>query len=473
MILFDFLLIFIINFTEKQKSIIKNNNKKMKTKQLSKKVLSLIMLGMWTITIMIETTGSTKANNVHLYLDSATNSSSYHYCKNTVDTVIIHKKTGTTIQSWNISLPPYDFYGDTLCIANTYNTLSPSGLVGCYYSGEYIGVNILFDSIVTSPNIMDQTICGQVPITLDAGNGNAYAKYFWSTGDTTQVFTINTNVYWVQVSSACNIITDSFNIVFVHVDGEGCAATFDQTTQKNKIIWDGTNLQGDKQIILKRALNNVLTPVDTVAFNSGEWIDLNSNPQSEESGYAVQPIDTCHNMGNVSTEMVTIWLSISEYQGDTYFTYTLGAPEQPTYQLNGIKATGEVDSLASRPASFNNILLPSAIAEQYIKFYISYAIHCGDSKGTIQVKSNTVSGITGIPELQNNTLSVYPNPVYDILTLHTDNIEQLDIQLVDIVGNILYRGNQTTIDMTTHSSGMYILKIFTSKGVNSSKIIKR
>jgi len=419
---------------------------------------------------------TTKATNVHLYLDSATNASSYHYCKSTVDTVIIHKKAGTTVQDWNISLPPYDFYGDTICIANTYNTLSPSGLISCYYSGVVIMVNILFDSIVTSPNLVDQTICGQVPIALDAGNSNAYAKYFWSTGDTLKTITTNNNVYWVQVSSACNIITDSFNIIFIHVDGEGCAATFDQTAQKNKILWDGANTQGDKQIIFKRALNNILTPVDTVDFNIGQWIDMTSNPQSEENGYAIQPIDTCHNLGNISSEMITIWLSISAYQGDTYFTYTLGAPEQPTYQLNGIKSTGEVDSLTSRPASFHNILLPSATASGYVKFYISYNQNCGSSKSLISVKSNTVSNITGINEFEKNKIFIFPNPAIDQLTIEMErNTISTNIEIINSIGKVIYKGNlidKTIVETKNFSSGIYLLKLHNGKTFEIRKIVK-
>lgn len=470
MILFDFLLIFIIKFFE-NKNKYKQNQKKMKTKKLSKKVFSPISLGMWIVIMLFMMTSvtTTKANNVHLYLDSVQTWSKNYFCKTTVDTVILHKPSQETLQQWVWG--GNGFTTDTVLIPNTII----GNNITCYCMNGSKTIYVGFaEPILTSP-LLDQTVCGISPISLSVGTEQYFTNYLWNTGDTTATISTNvTGTHTIVVSNACGIAYDTCQLVFVHLDGEGCAATFDQTTQKNKILWDGTNLQGEQQIILKRALNNVLSPVDTVAFSSGEWIDFDSNPQSEESGYAVRPIDTCHNMGNISTEMVTIWLSISEYQGDTYFTYTLGAPEQPTYQLNGIKATGEVDSLTSRPASFNNILLPSTIAEQYIKFYISYAIHCGNSKGLIQVKSNTVAGITGITESQNNKVSVYPNPVSSNLTIYTDNIEQVDIQLIDILGNILYRGNQATIDMTTYSSGMYTLRILTPKGgLYSQKIIKK
>ena len=60
----------------------------------------------------------------------------------------------------------------------------------------------------------DTSICGNGPLTLDAGNpGNTYT---WSTGATTQTISVNTSgTYWVHVNNGSCIGTDSINVNFV------------------------------------------------------------------------------------------------------------------------------------------------------------------------------------------------------------------------------------------------------------------
>lgn len=92
-----------------------------------------------------------------------------------------------------------------------------------------------------------------------------------------------------------------------------------------------------------------------------------------------------------------------------------------------------------------------------------------------------ISGVTGIEEAKgiNLTVSAYPNPTTDYLTLSVDNFElsTLNFQLYDMQGKLLeskkLEGNETSIVMSNLVPATYFLKVIQSnKAVKTFKIIK-
>ena len=79
-----------------------------------------------------------------------------------------------------------------------------------------------------------------------------------------------------------------------------------------------------------------------------------------------------------------------------------------------------------------------------------------------------ITVISGIIENSNNRLSisVFPNPSTDILTLKIENIDLKDLsyQLFDSKGTLLLSdkiiGNQSNINLFSLTSGIYLLKVF-------------
>ena len=72
-----------------------------------------------------------------------------------------------------------------------------------------------------------------------------------------------------------------------------------------------------------------------------------------------------------------------------------------------------------------------------------------------------------------NNISVYPNPVKDILNFKTDyNI--LKVEIYDIAGRIVSSNSvsENKIDLSELKTGNYILKLYTEKGIINTKIIK-
>jgi Secretion system C-terminal sorting domain len=72
-----------------------------------------------------------------------------------------------------------------------------------------------------------------------------------------------------------------------------------------------------------------------------------------------------------------------------------------------------------------------------------------------------------------NNISVYPNPVKDILNFKTEhNISKVEVY--DIAGRILSSNSvsENKIDLSELKTGNYILKLYTEKGIMNIKIIK-
>ena len=90
----------------------------------------------------------------------------------------------------------------------------------------------------------------------------------------------------------------------------------------------------------------------------------------------------------------------------------------------------------------------------------------------------TVSGECNVLSVNNNVLAqvgVYPNPTTGILNIQTpSNVTVDSVAVFDILGkkvNADYSNN--AIDMTSLSQGIYLLKVETSAGVLTQKIVKQ
>lgn len=79
-------------------------------------------------------------------------------------------------------------------------------------------------------------------------------------------------------------------------------------------------------------------------------------------------------------------------------------------------------------------------------------------------------------KLVSNFLSVYPNPVTDVLNIRntSENTIIEEVSLLTLDGKLVYRKKSTTsiIDVSFLNEGIYIVKIQTNNSLSSYKIIK-
>ena len=84
----------------------------------------------------------------------------------------------------------------------------------------------------------------------------------------------------------------------------------------------------------------------------------------------------------------------------------------------------------------------------------------------------TVSPLVELIELENESISYFPNPVSDYLTIQLPENWSGKVYLTDLLGKQLFeQENSTQIELNDYSNGNYILTFRNSKGSKLSKII--
>ena len=85
----------------------------------------------------------------------------------------------------------------------------------------------------------------------------------------------------------------------------------------------------------------------------------------------------------------------------------------------------------------------------------------------------------GIQNINNNIISVYPNPFSSQFTIKLNSINQeSSIVVFDLVGNIVFEqsnliSNEININLKNQPSGQYVVQFISSEGVTNLKIIKK
>lgn len=98
---------------------------------------------------------------------------------------------------------------------------------------------------------------------------------------------------------------------------------------------------------------------------------------------------------------------------------------------------------------------------------------------TTEVQSNieiSVRSVTGIEDAENDqTFSVYPNPVVDVLNIKSERSMQ-SVELYNLAGSMIMKlnnaGNEQAIRMNEYPNGLYIVRIKTNNGTTVKKIKK-
>lgn len=68
------------------------------------------------------------------------------------------------------------------------------------------------------------------------------------------------------------------------------------------------------------------------------------------------------------------------------------------------------------------------------------------------------------------SISVYPNPGTGNFTVKVDGLKQVEV--MNLQGQRIYSGNSSNVDISNQASGIYFLKVLTTKGTFVQKLIK-
>jgi hypothetical protein len=75
-----------------------------------------------------------------------------------------------------------------------------------------------------------------------------------------------------------------------------------------------------------------------------------------------------------------------------------------------------------------------------------------------------------------NFITVYPNPVKNILNITLSEYTEANTSLYDVTGRLVLQQKlqalNTSLNIETLNSGMYLLKVFTDQGFATKRITK-
>jgi len=144
--------------------------------------------------------------------------------------------------------------------------------------------------------------------------------------------------------------------------------------------------------------------------------------------------------------------------------------------LTGLQAQESVNATSGNASSSGGSVSYSV---GQVVYTTNTGTNCSVAQGVQQPYE--ISIVTGIEEAEgiNLTVSAYPNPTTDYLTLRIDefDISNLSFQLYDMNGKLLQNekitGNQTSIVMSNLVPATYFVKVIQeNKEVKTFKIIK-
>jgi hypothetical protein len=148
---------------------------------------------------------------------------------------------------------------------------------------------------------------------------------------------------------------------------------------------------------------------------------------------------------------------------DPAITLPIATPANGTYSGNGVSG-----------GTFNPAT--AGTGSHYVTYTFTDSLTCSNSDSTMIV----VESCVGIDENDNLLgVTVFPNPVDDIINVNVENIATVfNYTLTSVDGKVIHQAknistNTFTIDITKHTSGIYFLKIETDEISNVYRVIKQ
>jgi hypothetical protein len=185
------------------------------------------------------------------------------------------------------------------------------------------------------------------------------------------------------------------------------------------------------------------------------------------------------NTGTAAAEFVVVKVEVNETDFDMNSLQIMNSSDPVYTRINqnivefifqNIQLeTGGHGNILLKIKSKNNLQVGDEVNKKAnIYFDYNFPILTNDAETVFQSLNN--------PDFQNDaSISVYPNPTNGIVTINCNNSIK-SIQLYDVQGRLLQTNlvneNETTIDVSTKSKGVYFLKILSDKGMKVEKIVR-
>jgi hypothetical protein len=138
------------------------------------------------------------------------------------------------------------------------------------------------------------------------------------------------------------------------------------------------------------------------------------------------------------------------------------------YNPSNQALTSSLDTAGNIPGQFNY-------------YYISSSEFCSADTSVVLVNVDGSCTYTSINELEENNISIFPNPSKGTFNLEVNNFtEQKSIEITDIHGrevlsklNVIQGKGIYQVDLDTQSNGIYFVRVFGKISSKTYKVIKQ
>ena len=352
------------------------------------------------------------------------------------------------------------------------------------------GISVTFNPLPSVPTISSSgtiTPCSGGSITLTAPSG--LTSYLWNTGSTASSLVVSqSGNYSVTVtnSNGCSQTSNPFavNASFMAAP-QVCIVGVDSLTNENRVVWEKPLTLGIDSFYVYKETNvsNVYTKIGATDYNQlAIFLDVNSNPAVQAYRYKISALDTCGVETNVGDFHKTIHLTInqgiggawnliwSHYEGLNFGSYNIYRGTDPSN-------ISLLTTIQSNLNSYTDLSPPTG--PLYYQIEVVNPVNCDPTKIVNYgvSRSNIVNnGVSGVIEISNTNILVYPNPTNSNITLEVSSeLVGRRYSIRDFSGRIIRDGKITStqeqIDLQHVARGAYYLSIENSSAV--TKLIKQ
>ncbi|MBP5649635.1 MAG: leucine-rich repeat protein [Bacteroidales bacterium] len=304
-------------------------------------------------------------------------------------------------------------------------------------------------------------------VMISATPYNDYYFVYWNNGDT-----INPNSFTVTEDT---LLTAFFAPEIIPAI---CMVTVQDG--HNVLMWEkdqtvsGYNIYRESVVAGEYELLAAL-PYDSLSI----WTDTASQPRTRSYRYRLSTTDIYGHEAGMSDIHKTMHLTINqgmgnqwnlvwtEYEGADYTTYVIyRGTNASNIQMINVMPSGGNTTYTDESAPAGDV---------YYQVGIMLTTPCNPTKSENVVLSNVATNnTTGIPNVVMGDLQVFAHNGQIVVN---SEIEMKDVQIFDISGKLLksvfVNGNNSVINTTDFAAGVYIVRVNTTNGPVTCKVVKR
>jgi hypothetical protein len=272
-----------------------------------------------------------------------------------------------------------------------------------------------------------------------------------------------------------------------------CMVTVDSLSQNNIIIWDKTPYSiTDSFFVYREITTNNYQRIGAVPYDSlSQFADTvrnlyfpnTGNPNAGTYRYRLQMHDTCGYYSQLSPYHNTIFIINTGGSFSWQEQYSLN-PVDAYVLMRDDNSNGNWHAVASVAGTQQAISDPDYSTYQGTaswRIQTQWSIVCNPTlksgKSFNTSFSNIVGGLSSVDETgQNSWLKIYPNPAANKIIIDYDGIQNLNLSVYNVVGQLLMQRevnkSSNEIDISSLLKGMYILKVSCADWTVQRKLVK-